>query len=521
MFRRRASRRLPSRVVLIAAFLTTLFLWRQLSHQSGVVFVKSSFDWSTVGLVHPPADIKPLPVGHAKRMPRIQAEKAKFVKTGEVEKRRDAVKREFRRGWEAYKLKAWGRDELMPLTGQAKDPFGGWAATLVDALDTLWIMDLKAEFNEAASAAAAIDWGKTDEKAVNLFETTIRHLGGLLSSYELSREPALLQKATELGEMLYIAFDTPNRLPGFWLNFDDALKGKQVAGIHDPSASPSSLVMEFTKLSQLTNDPKFYDATDRVSRFLLRIQNHTLLPGMWPMCLDFQNEAVHDNTFSLGALADSLYEYLPKMHALLGGLDENYESMYRTAADVITKHLLYRPMLPNQEDVLFLGDVRVGEKIELSTESQHLTCFAGGMFALAGKLFSIEEHVNIGERLARGCAWAYSAFPTGIMPEIFDLVACPSLSPCEWNETLWKPLNNQKLPPGFRHARDPRYILRPEAIESVFIMYRLTADPKWQNMAWDMFQAVVKYSSTELANAAVDDVTSTETSKTDSMEVSY
>ncbi|KLP00979.1 alpha-mannosidase [Fusarium fujikuroi] len=104
------------------------------------------------------------------------------------------------------------------------------------------------------------------------------------------------------------------------------------------------------------------------------------------------------------------------------------------------------------------------------------------------------------------------------MPEIFDLVACPTLSPCEWNETLWKPLNNQKLPPGFRHARDPRYILRPEAIESVFIMYRLTADPKWQDMAWDMFQAVVKYSSTELANAAVDDVTSTETSKTDSME---
>ncbi|KAF5572459.1 mannosyl-oligosaccharide alpha-1 2-mannosidase 1B [Fusarium pseudoanthophilum] len=518
MFRRRASRRLPSRVVLIAAFLTTLFLWRQLSHQSSVVFVKSSFDWSTVGLVHPPADIKPLPVGHAKRMPRIQAEKRKFVKTGETGKRRDAVRREFRRGWEAYRLKAWGRDELMPLTGQAKDPFGGWAATLVDALDTLWIMDLKVEFYEAASAAAAIDWGKTDEKAVNLFETTIRHLGGLLSSYELSREPALLQKATELGEMLYLAFDTPNRLPGFWLNFEDALKGKQVAGIHDPSASPSSLVMEFTKLSQLTNDPKFYDATDRVSRFLFGIQNNTLLPGMWPMCLDFQNEAVHDNTFSLGALADSLYEYLPKMHALLGGLDENYETMYRTAAAVIIKHLLYRPMLPNQEDVLFLGDARVNEKIELSTESQHLTCFAGGMFALAGKLFNIEQHVNIGERLARGCAWAYSAFPTGIMPEIFDLVSCPTLSPCEWNETLWKPQTNQKLPPGFLHARDPRYILRPEAIESVFIMYRLTGDAKWQDMAWDMFQAVVKYSSTELANAVVDDVTSTETSKTDSME---
>ncbi|KAM0552600.1 hypothetical protein ACHAPJ_007697 [Fusarium lateritium] len=453
-------------------------------------------------------------------MPKVQADRSKFRQTRETESRRQAVRNEFIRGWGSYKKYAWMRDELMPLSAQGKDPFGGWAATLVDALDTLWIMDLKPEFKEAADAAASLDWGDTHEGSVNLFETTIRHLGGLLGSYELSGEPALLQKAIELGEMLYLAFDTPNRLPGFWLNFQDALKGKQVAGIHDPSASPSSLVMEFTKLSQLTNDPKFFDATDRVTRFLLRVQNTTLLPGMWPLCLDFQNEAAHDNTFSLGALADSLYEYLPKMHALLGGLDESYEIMYRTAGDVIIKHLLYRPMLPNQEDVLFLGDARVNEKIELSTESQHLTCFAGGMFALGGKLLNIEEHVNIGERLARGCGWAYKSFPTGIMPEIFNLIPCPSLEPCVWNAELWRPQNNQRVPPGFRHARDPRYILRPEAIESIFIMYRLTTDPKWQDMAWDMFQAIVRYTRTELANAAIDDVTSTETSKTDSLEVS-
>lgn len=409
----------------------------------------------------------------------------------------------------------------MPLSAQAKDNFGGWAATLVDSLDTLWIMGLDSEFREAASVAASLDWAGTHDGAANLFETTIRHLGGLLSAYELSGEVALLQKALELGEMLYVAFDTPNRLPGFWLNFNDALDGKQVAGVHDPSASPGSLVMEFTRLSQLTGDSKFYDATDRVTHFLARTQNTTLLPGMWPLCLDFRNEAANDNTFSLGALADSLYEYLPKMHALLGGLDPTYEAMYRTAMDVVVEHLVFRPMLPGQEDVLFVGDVHVMDgKIEFVPESQHLTCFVGGMFGLGGQLLGIQEHVKIGEKLARGCGWAYKAFPTGIMPEIYSLVPCPSFEPCPWDEARWKPEGDRPIPPGFRHARDPRYLLRPEAIESIFIMYRITADPAWQDMAWEMFESIKQATTTELGNAAIEDVTNAETKKIDSMEVS-
>jgi mannosyl-oligosaccharide alpha-1,2-mannosidase len=179
----------------------------------------------------------------------------------------------------------------MPVTGVGRDTFGGWAATLVDTLDTLWMLDLKPEFYEAANAIVAMDFSFTPDGAgaVNLFETTIRHLGGLLGAYDLSGEKALLQKAVELGEMLYKAFDTPNRLPGFWLNFEEARKGVQVAGVNDPSASPASLCLEFTRLSQITGDPKFYDATDRVTRFLEDVQDTTRLPGMWPVTLNFQS----------------------------------------------------------------------------------------------------------------------------------------------------------------------------------------------------------------------------------------
>ncbi|KAM0427246.1 hypothetical protein ACHAPT_007676 [Fusarium lateritium] len=516
---------LPSRKALVAAGAGVLFFWHllstsaSLSATSGLEFVPSSFSWSTLPQFHPPSSIKALPTERPHKLPQVQANQGRFHHTSTTKSRQKAVRDEFLRSYRSYKQYAWMNDELMPISAMGKNNFGGWAATLVDSLDTLWIMDLKEEFSEAAQAAATLDWGKTDEGAVNLFETTIRHLGGLLGAYELSGEKVLLKKAVELGEMLYIAFDTPNRLPGFWLNFEDARNGKQVAGVHDPSASPSSLVMEFTRLSQLTGDPKFYDATDRVTQFLVTTQNNTRLPGMWPLCLDFQNMQVNDNTFSLGALADSLYEYLPKMYALLGGLDTSYESMYRTAMDTVTKNLLYRPMLPEQDDILFSGDVHVNDKAELVTESQHLTCFAGGMFALGGKLLNIDEHVNIGERLARGCGWAYKAFPTGIMPEIFNLVSCPTLEPCEYDKERWVP-ERDSIPVGFRHARDPRYLLRPEAIESIFIMYRITADPQWQDMAWDMFQAIVRLTTTEHGNAAIEDIMNMETAKTDSMEAS-
>ncbi|CAJ0549800.1 Ff.00g034130.m01.CDS01 [Fusarium sp. VM40] len=512
-----------SRTVLVATIVGLLLFWHLSSSpgsapKSRLQFKPSSFDWSTQRQFFPPPNIKPLPTEKPHKLPQVQANNGKFKHTSATKSRQKAVRDEFLRSYKSYKQYAWMKDELMPISIKGKDNFGGWAATLVDSLDTLWIMGLKAEFSEAAQAAATLNWGETHEGAVNLFETTIRHLGGLLGAYELSGEEVILKKAIELGEMLYVAFDTPNRLPGFWLNFEDARNGKQIAGIHDPSASPSSLVMEFTRLSQITGDPKFYDATDRVTQFLIKTQNHTLLPGMWPLCLDFQNEQVHDNTFSLGALADSLYEYLPKMHALLGGVDENYQVMYRTAMDVVIKNLLYRPMLPEKNDILFSGDVRVNDnKIELSTESQHLTCFTGGMFALGGKLLEIEEYVNIGERLARGCGWAYKAFPTGMMPEIFDLARCPTLEPCTFEHDRWKP-QRKSIPPGFQHARDPRYLLRPEAIESIFIMYRITADPQWQDMAWDMFQAIVRYTSTEHANAGIADVVDPETVKIDSME---
>ncbi|GKT45015.1 endoplasmic reticulum mannosyl-oligosaccharide 1,2-alpha-mannosidase [Colletotrichum spaethianum] len=238
--------------------------------------------------------------------------------------------------------------------------------------------------------------------------------------------------------------------------------------------------------------------------------------------INFQDKKVDiDNSFSLGALADSLYEYLPKMYALLGGQDKSYKKMYIGATAIIERHLLFRPMTEDNTDILFAGDAYVhADKVDHVSKAQHLSCFVGGMLGLGGKLFAIDKHVNLGDRVARGCAWAYDAMPASVMPEIFNLIACSTKEKCEWNEERWEQEGDKRLKKGFKNARDPKYILRPEAIESVFLLYRMTGRQDLQDIAWSMFQSILKATETENANSAIADVTvpPEQTQKTDSME---
>ncbi|KAK5660722.1 hypothetical protein OQA88_12087 [Cercophora sp. LCS_1] len=484
--------------------------------QTGVKhFIKGSFDWGKLKLHYPiPQDkMARLPKGPPQPLQKVQHNfhRGAYQLGPKNDAQREAIRNAFKRCWDSYIAHGFPRDELTPVTLKGKDTFGGWAATLIDSLDTLLIMGLTAEFESVLPFIGTLDWSKTSLTSINLFETTIRHLGGLLSAYDLSGSEVLFLKAIELGDLLYAAFDTPNHMPPFWLSFSDARSGRQKASTYQPSAGPASLSLEFTRLSQLTGNPKYYDAITRVTSFLASSQSTTALPGIWPTFLDFETPLANTTAdFTLGAQADSLYEYLPKMSALLGGRDPLYEKMYRSAMATAAKHLLFRPMLPGNPDVLLPGDVHVsssGEK-NLITNVQHLGCFTGGMFGLGGKLFGIKSHVEIGEKLAKGCAWAYEAFELGIMPEIVGFIPCDrDDEKCEWNEAKWEKEGEAKYPKGVRNVRDPKYILRPEAIESVFLMWRMTGRKEWQDVAWRMWLAVESVTATEEANSAVEDVT--------------
>lgn len=780
-----------------------------------------------------------LPTGSSKPMPRIQyAGKG----AGKADAERLAIVKEAtQHAWDGYRDAAFGADEVKPISGGRHNPFNGWGATLVDSLDTLWMMGMTEEFDEAVDAVREIDFTTSPRSDIPLFETTIRYLGGLVAAYDISgkqkRYSILLDKAVELAEVLYSAFDTPNRMPITYYHWKPAFATQpHRSGNRVVLAELGSLNLEFTRLAQLTGEPKYYDAIARVTDAFDEWQNSTRLPGMWPTQIDASgcmkpvqvphssgsgsrgpqqpvpaddghvthsnepvkqgavNNAVGDarklqlaaqadleaakqmgrpgkgkiighgapllegaldgkseaqladglgaakvkrqmddsatpdltdderdelvdvltdeeknelvsvlpddkreelvshsgpnstahkeelrdpirsdttdtrtgrdvclpqglassskqgqETFTLGGMSDSTYEYLPKEYMLLGGLVDQYRTMYEASADAAIDNIIFRPMTIDERDILIAGTLKVsinntdGSFIRaFQPDSEHLTCFAGGMFAMGGKLFDRPEDVEIGRKLTDGCVWAYNSTTTGIMPEIFTAMVCDDLDECKWNQSAYwhaldpmeetrtrlpkvasvqapktsttsagaaklaatsaaalidsddveaagrylkdnvqtlaakvldrrqlredlvepsttpsppmpletplpayitkstslqaekpiytpkaplshedfvqKKLEDERLPPGFVKIGSRKYILRPEAIESVFYMYRITGEQYWRDVGWSMFTAIDEHTRALYGNSAIDDVTKMAPEMKDSME---
>ena len=166
----------------------------------------------------PSESVIPIPTGRPLTIPKIQHVFSAESSNARIEreKRLAAVKEAFQHSWAGYKRsESWLQDELSPVSGKSRNPFCGWAATLVDALDTLWIMGMEEEFQQAALAVGEIDFTTSIRSDIPLFETTIRYLGGLIAAHDLSggKYKVLLAKAVELADVLMGAFDTPNRMP--------------------------------------------------------------------------------------------------------------------------------------------------------------------------------------------------------------------------------------------------------------------------------------------------------------------
>ncbi|KAL9084540.1 MAG: hypothetical protein Q9165_008043 [Trypethelium subeluteriae] len=380
-------------------------------------------------------------------------------------------------------------------------------------------MDLKMEFEEAVAAAVGIDFNPADStlETINIFETTIRHLGGFLGAYELTecKDKRLLDKATEIGDMIYKSFDTPNRMPITHWNPRKAAEGiLQSAPDDGLLAELASSSMELTRLSQLTGDMRWFDATQRITDILDEQQNQTTLPGMWPANVNARESDVRvGRRYSIGGETDSTYEYLVKMCALLGegSLKEQYKRMFEFSMETAFQYLLFRPLVPDNADILIPGSVIAATPgdTSLNPKAEHLACVFGGMLALGGRLFQNDTYLDYGQKVTQGCVWAYRNSPLGIMPDSVQMIECNSDADCEWHEEGSK---------WYQATPDPSYRLRPEAIESVFYLYRITGDEVYQDIAWEMFQAVEKATRTETANAMISNVMSGHASKQDSME---
>lgn len=79
--------------------------------------------------------------------------------------------------------------------------------------------------------------------------------------------------------------------------------------------------------------------------------------------------------------------------------------------------------------------------------------------------------------------------------------------PDSMEEYMGGRIKDARLTPGIFRIGGRAYILRPEAIESVFYMYRITGDEKWRDKAWKMFNSIDRATKTTYGNSAVHDVT--------------
>jgi mannosyl-oligosaccharide alpha-1,2-mannosidase len=236
-----------------------------------------------------------------------------------------AVKAEFAHAYAGYRTRAWMRDGLKPVSGGSYTQYCGWAATLIDALDSLYIMGMWEEWDEAVEAVVSMGFGVAPSWgcSVNPFEMTIRHVGGLLAAFDISggRETRLRTKAKEVGEMMWQAFGRNGiqcrtilwpRLPG-WGCEPNALLSLARLG---------SQSVEFLRLGTVTGEEKWGEKARWLAEEMERVQMDSSIPGLWPQFFDgtcadglcdlSELNAGHQ-TFTLGSAADSAYEYLVKV----------------------------------------------------------------------------------------------------------------------------------------------------------------------------------------------------------------
>lgn len=210
-----------------------------------------------------------------------------------------------------------------------------------------------------------IDFSTTFQE-VSLFETTIRYLGGLISAYDLLTGPkadlakgneagvkALLDQAVRLADILKIAFDTPSGIPDNSLFFDP---DPRIAGsTTNFIATIGTLVLEWTRLSDITGNPEYGELTQRAEQHLLRPRPSwgEPFPGLIGMEVDV---ATGEFVSAFGGWvggADSFFEYLIKMFLYDPKRFAEYRDRWVLAADSSIKHLASHPT--TRPDLTFLA----------------------------------------------------------------------------------------------------------------------------------------------------------------------
>ncbi|KAB0380637.1 hypothetical protein FD755_008421, partial [Muntiacus reevesi] len=362
---------------------------------------------------------------------------------------------------EAWRMVAYGwggKDE--------NDPGG---ATVIDSLDTLYLMELKEEFQEA-KAWVEESFHLNVSGEASLFEVNIRYIGGLLSAFYLTGEEVFRIKAIKLGEKLLPAFDTPTGIPKGVVNFKSGSNrswGWAMAGSSSILAEFGSLHLEFLHLTQLSGNQVFAEKVRNIRKVLREIDKPF---GLYPNFLS----PVSGNWMQQGRLERS-HNCQPLCFFWQRKTDQETN-------DAIETHLVN----VSPGGLTYIAEWRGGI---LDHKMGHLACFSGGMIALGAEDAKEEKRTHYRElaaQITKTCHESYARSDTKLGPEAF------------WFNSGREAVATQ--------TSESYYILRPEVVESYMYLWRQTHDPIYREWGWEVVMALEKYCRTEAGFSGIQDV---------------
>lgn len=406
----------------------------------------------------------------------------------ENKERRQAILDAMKKAWGGYEKYAWGSDELRPISKRGHNWLGS-GASIVDSLDTLWIMGMKDEFYRAR------DWIRDDlnfkvDMNISFFETTIRVLGGLLSAYSLSNDQVFLDRADELGKILLGACtESQIGIPLGQINpLTGATSGHKWSNKKSVLAEVGTVQIEFLYLSILTKNSEY--AKHALKIYDIIFEKNPDAEGLYHVLIDPRTGVCNGRTITIGSLGDSFYEYLLKLWIFAGASNtpeaDKYRKHYDLAMDSVESKLISKTSMSN---LTYISEVKKGGTKKNAMD--HLCCFAGGMLVLGThkygdtELPKSENHLKMGTEVTRTCHEFYARSPTGLSPESVEFDS-------NGREIVYRMKFN---------------LIRPETVESYFYLWRKTHDKKYRDWGWEMFQAFKKYCEVDKGFTGIKDVT--------------
>ena len=371
------------------------------------------------------------------------------------------VRAQTRWAWRNYVAKAFGHDQIKPVSGGFEEffvPDRPVGLTVVEALDTLWLLELDSELEQG------LDWvrhnlGFDIDASFQVFETNIRMLGGLLSAYHCTRDARMLELAHDLGTRLLPAFTkSPSGVPYRFVNLATGAVSEPETNL----AETGTYITEFGSLSAWTGDRRFVDAAKRA--FQVTFENRSPL-DLLPYAVHAETGEWLNTTATVGPPADSYYEYLWDGWKLLG--DADLKAWYDTLVPAILNH---------QSEVvagrLWFAQVNAFTGAVVSRTQSELGSFFAGLLAEGG---------NVVEGRRYHDSWNVVQDRYGVLPEGIDYTTLAATSK-----------GNQ---------------LRPEFADAAFNLWLVTRDELYRRRAKKHYDEMKRTSKVRYGFTILSDVT--------------